>query len=112
MGDENFWRWLAGIIAGAYLLVLKWTHTRASTAHDKIDAERKDMDAKINLVYAKIDESIARTEKCRLEIKKDLDVRMTEPHIKEYVALKIEPLANKVDEIHVDVKALLARKVR
>lgn len=109
MDDASFWKWLFGAFLTVWLFLTRWTHHRVSQAHERIEKERESNDAKINLIYAKIDESIAKTEKCRNEIKKDLEVRMTSPDIKEYVGLKIEPLTNKVDEIHVDVKALLAR---
>ena len=109
MDDSTFLKWLLGLVASMGLLLFSWTHTRAASAHSKIDKERAINDAKINLIYAKIDESIARVDKCRNEIKKDLEVRMTEPHIKEYVGLKIEPLSNKIDQVHTDIKALLAR---
>ena len=110
--DSTFFKWLVGSIAAAYLLVLKWTHHRATSAHIKIDDERKDNEDRINKVYEKIAEGVSKTEKCRDEIKKDLEVRMKAPDIKEYVGMSITPLANKVDEIHTDVKALLARELK
>jgi len=110
MDETNFFKWFFGALLTIWLFLTKWSHSRISAAHAKIDEERKDNEARFNLVYEKIAESISKTEKCRNEIKKDLEVRMTEPHIKEYVGLKIEPLTNKVNEIHTDVKALLARE--
>jgi len=110
MDDASFWKWLFGAFLTIWIFITKWTHHRVSTAHAKIEKERDTVDAKIGLIYAKIDESIAKTEQCRNEIKKDLEVRMTEPHIKEYVGMSIKPLENKIDAVHVDLKALLARK--
>ena len=108
--DPNFLTWLSMMASGLLILLFGWMRHSTLSAHKKIDSERTINDAKVNLIYAKIDESIARVEKCRNEIKKDLEVRMTEPHIKEYVGLKIEPLSNKIDQVHTDIKALLARK--
>jgi len=107
MDDSTFYKYVIGILTLAWSLLIGWTHHRASSAHTKIDSERKDNEARFNLVYEKIAESIQKTEKCRIEIKKDLEVRMTEPHIKEYVAMSIKPLENKVDATHTDIKAIL-----
>jgi hypothetical protein len=116
MDDANFFKWLFGAFLTIWLFLTRWTHHRVSQAHTRIDKEREINDAKVNLIYAKIDESIAKTEKCRNEIKKDLDVRMTEPHIKEYVGMSIVPLANdikstneKLDVVLVDLKSILER---
>jgi hypothetical protein len=105
MDEPTLWKSLIGLIG----ILFVWNNSRVNSAHDKIDEERIASEERNALVYAKIAEGVAKTEKCRDEIKKDLEVRMKAPDIKEYVGMSIRPLENKIDALHIDVKSMLTR---
>ena len=91
MDDANFFKWLFGTFLVIWVFITKWTHTRASSAHEKINK----VSDKLGL--------------CRQEIDREFSSHMTEFQIKDFVDRSIKPLENKVDAIHVDLKTLLAR---
>lgn len=103
--DSTFWKWLVGIIMTAYLFLLKWTHSRASSAHTKIDNERKDNEARFNLVYEKIAGQGQTISKCKNQIEEDMKHHMREDQIKDFVDRSIKPLETQISTVHDGQKA-------
>lgn len=98
--DANFFKWLTGIILLMGSLLFSWTHARASSAHKKIDDDRRDTGRRFSLIDSNIST-------CKQGIDKDLANHMTEFQIKDFVDRSIKPLEDKIDAVHVDLKAVL-----
>lgn len=107
MDDSTFWKWLVGLIMTAYLFLLRWTHSRASSAHTKIDNERKDNEARFNLVYEKIAGQGNTISRCKNQIEEDIKHHMTEVQIKDFVDRSIKPIETSIKTVHEDVKEIL-----
>ena len=112
--DPSFLTWLSMMASGMLVLLFGWTHKRASSAHIEVAKERIANEARINLCYEKIAETVNRTEACRIKIEKDIAEHMTEVQIKDFVDRSIKPIQtqisgvdNRIDVVHDDVKTIL-----
>ncbi len=107
MDDANFFKWLSGGLLFTGGLLLKWIHHRASSAHGKIDSERKDNEARFNLVYEKIAGQSGTISKCKNQIEEDMKHHMREDQIKDFVDRSIKPIETQINVVHEDVKEIL-----
>ncbi len=106
-GDPSFLTWLSMMASGMLVLLFGWTHNRASSAHTKIAKERTANEARINLCYEKIAETVNKTENCRIKIERDIAEHMTEVQIKDFVDRSIKPIQTQINIVHDDVKTIL-----
>ena len=96
MDDTTFLKWLIGLLMAAWTLLFSWTHSRATSAHDKAEEANN----KIN--------------KCRQEV--DTNVHdlsrtlMTEAQVKDFVDRSLKPLEKSIQAVHTDIKILIRGK--
>jgi len=107
MDDSTFLKWLLGLVASMGLLLFNWTHHRASSAHKKIDDERKDNEARFIMVYEKIAGQGNTISKCKNQIEEDIKHHMREDQIKDFVDRSIKPIETQIGVVHDDVKEIL-----
>lgn len=107
MDDSTFYKYLVGLLMMTGSLLFGWTHHRASSAHKKIDVERKDNEARFNLVYEKIAKQGGTIHTCRNQIEEDIKHHMTEVQIKDFVDRSIKPIETQIGVVHDDVKEIL-----
>lgn len=107
----GFWKWLAALVAGAYLLLLRLAHAKATSAHASIEAHRLETKKDVGKIYDEIQKSKNETYLCRKEIEKDMQTimkavndRMSETQIKDFVDREIRPINGKLGELSQDVK--------
>lgn len=91
-------------------LLFGWTHHRASSAHKKIDGERKDNESRFNLVYEKISRQENTVRVCKDQIEEDMKHHMTEGQIKDFVDRSIKPIEKAINAVHEDVKEILKER--
>ena len=109
--------WMAGLLAGAYILLLNWLSLRLGREikelKELIAEERKTSIWRTDEIYKRIKSTDDDIRRCRQEVDnnmaKMMENIMTEPHVKEYVGLFMKPFENKIDSIGGDVKKLLLR---
>ena len=107
MDDSTFYKYLVGLLMMMGSLLFGWTHHRASSAHRKIDIERKDNEARFNLVHTKINKQESTIHTCKGQIEEDIKHHMTEVQIKDFVDRSIKPIETQINVVHEDVKEIL-----
>lgn len=107
MDDSTFYKYLLGLLLMTGSLLFGWTHHRASSAHNKIDDERKDNEDRFKMVYAKIARQEGTIITCKDQIEEDIKHHMTEVQIKDFVDRSIKPIETQIKVVHDDVKEIL-----
>jgi len=107
MDDSTFYKYLVGLLMMMGSLLFGWTHHRASSAHKKIDDERKDNESRFNLVHTKINKQEGTIHTCKNQIEEDMKHHMTEGQIKDFVDRSIKPIQTQLTVVHEDVKEIL-----
>jgi len=107
MDETNFFKWLFGAFLTIWIFVTRWTHSRTTSAHSKIDEERKDNEARFNTVHEKINRQASTIHTCKNQIEEDIKHHMTEGQIKDFVDRSIKPIQTQITVVHEDVKEIL-----
>jgi len=98
---------LVGLLMMMGSLLFGWTHHRASSAHKKIDDERKDNESRFDSVHERIANQGHTIHTCKNQIEEDIKHHMTEVQIKDFVDRSIKPIQTQIMVVHEDVKEIL-----
>ena len=110
MDDTDFFKWLFGTFLTVWYFVTRWTHARTTSAHQKIEEDRRDNGRRFANAQKETNEVLTQVTVCKEKIEEKLAEHaketMTEPHIIQYVDTVVGPLKElrpKVDEIQLAV---------